>query len=102
FNHTCSCLFSPPPRCFFLPFPPGTSSLSVASAYLALGDGPPGFPRDCTCPAVLGNCFQEELWISPTGLSPSVVVLSRSLRLSAAFVTSRVNPEAAPQPRPSC
>ena len=24
-----------------------------------MGDGPPGFPRDFTCPAVLGNCLQE-------------------------------------------
>jgi hypothetical protein len=101
-TYTVSGSISLPSPGFFSPFPHGTSSLSVASAYLALGDGPPGFPRDCTCPAVLGNCFQEELWISPTGLSPSVVVLSRSLRLSAAFVTSRVNPEAAPQPRPYC
>jgi len=37
-----------------------TSSLSVASEYLALGDGPPGFPRDFSCPAVLGYCFQED------------------------------------------
>ncbi len=44
---------------FFSPFPRGTSSLSVANEYLALGDGPPGFPRDFTCPAVLGNCFQK-------------------------------------------
>src|ERR1700737_110742 len=101
-KHTVSGSISLPSPGFFSPFPHGTSSLSVASAYLALGDGPPGFPRDCTCPAVLGNCFQEEFWFSPTGLSPSVVVLSRSLRLSAAFVTSRVTPEAAPQPRPYC
>ncbi len=38
---------------FFSPFPYGTSSLSVADEYLALGDGPPGFPRGFTCPAVL-------------------------------------------------
>jgi hypothetical protein len=25
-----------------------------------LGDGPPCFPRDFSCPAVLGNCFQED------------------------------------------
>ena len=29
-------------------------SLSVASEYLALGDGPPGFKPGFTCPALLG------------------------------------------------
>ena len=38
----------------FSPFPRGTSSLSVGNVYLALDDGPPGFPQDFTCPVVLG------------------------------------------------
>ena len=38
---------------FFSPFPHGTSTLSVVRKYLALDDGPPRFPRDSTCPAVL-------------------------------------------------
>ena len=42
----------PSPGCFS-PFPHGTGSLSVAKEYLALGDGPPGFPQGSTCPAVL-------------------------------------------------
>ena len=42
----------PSPGCFS-PFPHGTSSLSVAKEYLALGDGPPGFPQGSTCPVVL-------------------------------------------------
>src|SRR5499427_9545229 len=59
-KHTVSGTISlPSPGCFS-PFPHGTSSLSVASEYLALEDGPPRFPRDCTCPAVLGNCLQED------------------------------------------
>ncbi len=45
---------------YFSPFPHGTSSLSVAKEYLALGDGPPGFPQDSSCPAVLGNLTQED------------------------------------------
>src|SRR5579885_2236609 len=98
-TYTVSGSISLPSPGFFSPFPHGTCSLSVASKYLALGDGPPGFPRDCTCPAVLGNCFQEGLLISPTGLSPSLVALSRGLRLSPTLLTSRVNPKAAPQPR---
>jgi hypothetical protein len=32
---------------YFSPFPHGTSSLSVAREYLALGDGPPKFPQAC-------------------------------------------------------
>ena len=40
---------------FFSPFPHGTSSLSVVGEYLALPDGPGRFPRDFTCPAVLGK-----------------------------------------------
>ncbi len=39
---------------FFSPFPHGTSALSVTEEYLALEGGPPSFPQDCTCPAVLG------------------------------------------------
>ena len=59
-THTVSGSISLPSPGFFSPFPHGTSSLSVASEYLALEDGPPGFPRDYTCPAVLGNCFQRD------------------------------------------
>ena len=35
------------------PFPHGTGSLSVTREYLALRDGPRGFRRGFTCPAVL-------------------------------------------------
>jgi len=101
-KRTVSGTISLPAQGFFSPFPHGTSSLSVASEYLALGDGPPGFPRDFTCPAVLGNCLQRGRSVSSTGLSPSMVVRSRSLRLHFDFVTLRVAPEAAPQPRSYC
>ena|SRR5271166_4629182 len=40
---------------FFSPFPHGTSSLSVTTAYLALEDGPPGFRQGFSCPALLTN-----------------------------------------------
>ena len=99
-KHTVSGTISLPSPGFFSPFPHGTSSLSVASECLALEDGPPRFPRDCTCPAVLGNCLQEDRHVSSTGLSPSLVGLSRRLRLHADLMTSRVTPETAPQPRP--
>jgi hypothetical protein len=98
-KHTVSGTISLPALGFFSPFPHGTSSLSVASEYLALEDGPPSFPRGCTCPAVLGNCLQEVSPVSRTGLSPSLVVHSRSLPLRTKLVTSRVAPEAAPQPQ---
>ena len=59
----------------------GTGSLSVTREYLALEGGPPRFPQGFTCPVVLGITAQEVDAISPTGLSPSVVGLSRTLRL---------------------
>jgi hypothetical protein len=49
----------------------------------------------------LGTASRER-WISPTGLSPSMVVLSRSLRLSISFLTLWPKPEAAPQPLLFC
>ena len=101
-KHTVSGTISLPSPGYFSPFPRGTGSLSVARTYLALDRGRPGFPRDFTCPAVLGNCFQEGCDVSPTGFSPSLIVHSRNLRLHHNFVTSRVNPEAAPQPWPYC
>ena len=97
-RHTVSGTISFPSLGCFSPFPHGTSSLSVASEYLALEDGPPRFPRDCTCPAVLGNCLGRPS-NSRTGLSPSAVGLSRRLPLSDGLMTSWVAPEAAPQPR---
>src|SRR6185369_13959621 len=77
--------FTPLPGCFS-PFPHGTGSLSVTREYLALGDGPPGFRRGFTCPAVLriqsgGN------EVSATGLLPSLTDLSRSLHLLRFFLT---------------
>ena len=67
----------------------GTGSLSVTREYLALEGGPPGFPQGFPCPVVLGIAARELTAISPTGLSPSVVELSRSLRLWRQLVTLR-------------
>ena len=44
-----------PLRGFFSPFPHGTNSLSVSTAYLALEDGPPSFRQGFSCPALLTN-----------------------------------------------
>ncbi len=54
-RHAVSGSISLPSQGFFSPFPHGTGALSVASEYLALEGGPPGFPRDSSCPVVLRN-----------------------------------------------
>ena len=40
------------------------------ATYLALGDGPPGFPQGSTCPAVLRNRTREPLSFRLRGLHP--------------------------------
>src|SRR5699024_12035943 len=62
--------FTPLPGCFS-PFPHGTGSLSVTREYLALRDGPRGFRRGFTCPAVL-RILNRECDVSSTGLSHSM------------------------------
>ena len=52
-------------------------SLSVASEYLALRDGPRSFGPTFTC-SVLLRCRLALLRLSPTGLSPSGVAHSRA------------------------
>ena len=54
-----------------------------------MGNGLPGFPRGFPCPVVLGNAAGEPPNLSPTGLSPSMAVLSRLLWLDWRFVTLR-------------
>ena len=51
-----------------------------------MGDGPPCFQRDFTCPAVLRIHFRDNE-ISITGLLPSLACLSRLLHLFHCFVT---------------
>ncbi len=53
-RHTVSGSLSLPSPGFFSPFPHGTGSLSVIEEYLALADGPAGFPPGSSCPVVLG------------------------------------------------
>src|SRR5215813_15424401 len=48
-----------PSQGFFSPFPHGTGSLSVASEYLALPDGPGRFKQGFSCPALLRNHWKE-------------------------------------------
>ena len=77
--------FTPLPGCFS-PFPHGTGSLSVTREYLALGDGPPCFRPDFSCPAVL-RIHSGGNEVSTTGFLPSMTDLSRSLHLPRSFVT---------------
>ncbi len=60
----------------FSPFPHGTGSLSVSKEYLAFEGGPPIFRQDFTCPALLDTSIRA----SRTGLSPSLISLSRLFR----------------------
>ena len=52
------------------------SSLSVIREYLALRDGPRRFNRDSTWPDLL-RYRSRDCWLSHTGLSPSMVQLSK-------------------------
>ena len=49
-----------PSQGFFSPFPHGTGSLSVASKYLALPDGPGSFSQGSTCPAILRSHWKQD------------------------------------------
>lgn len=61
----------------FSPFPHGTGTLSVSGEYLALADGPAGFVQDFSCPALLRIANRYSNVDSCTGLSPSMIKLSR-------------------------
>lgn len=65
-----------PSQGFFSTFPHGTCTLSVRCEYLGLAHGRARFIRGFPCPALLGIPL-ECLSISHTGLSPSMVCLSR-------------------------
>ena|SRR5215470_3015810 len=61
---------------------------------------PPDSRGIARVPRYSGTVSRKTGHASSTGLSPSLVGLSRLLRLRTGFVTSRVTPETAPQPRP--
>src|SRR3954453_16320484 len=65
---------------FFSSFARATGSLSVAREYLALRDGPRRFRPAFTCPVLL-RCQTDSFLLSLTGLSPSMVALSRAVLL---------------------
>ena len=61
----------------FSPFPHGTGPLSVTGSYFALADGPASFDQDFSCPGLLRKQPQTPPTLTPTGLSPPPVRLSR-------------------------
>ena len=79
-------LFHSPPGVLFT-FPSRYYSLSVTWSYLALGDGPPVFRQDSSCPDVLRIPLSFRI-VSPTGLLPCLGALSNALRLQF-FLPSR-------------
>jgi hypothetical protein len=90
-KHAVSGTISLPSQGFFSPFPHGTSSLSVASEYLALPDGPGRFPQGSTCPAVLRSHLKLRLHFKIQGyhlLRPAFPSRSRNAFLSLV----RINP----------
>jgi hypothetical protein len=76
---------------FFSPFPHGTSSLSVSQEYLALRDGPRRFRQDFTCPALL-RILLGKWFFTCTGLSPTMVKLSRKVPLKITFHVTVLQP----------
>jgi hypothetical protein len=79
---------------FFSPFPHGTGSLSVSQEYLALADGPAKFRQDFSCPALL-RIPLSITFITHTGLSPSLVNLSRLFRFCMHKMSWSYNPNIA-------
>ena len=83
---------------FFSPFLHSTGALSVSREYLALRDGPREFVPDFSCPALL-RIPTRPLCISPTGLSPSLIVLSNTVRLCATVFSVGPSTPAPPKRR---
>src|SRR5579872_5034046 len=69
-RHAVSGTISLPSQGFFSPFPHGTSSLSVASEYLALPDGPGRFSQGFSCPAILRSHLKLESNFQIRGCHP--------------------------------
>ena len=83
-------LFHSPPGVLFT-VPSQYYSLSVTRSYLGLGDGPPSFTPDSSCPVLLWILVGFTL-ILTTGLLPSFAHLSRCIRLSTSFPCSSPYP----------
>ena len=85
-------LFHSPPGVLFT-FPSRYYSLSVTWSYLAFGDGPPFFRQDFSCPDVL-RIPLHSLNVSSTGLSPSLINLSKLFDYASQYYSCGPYPEA--------
>ena len=83
-------LFHSPPGVLFT-FPSRYYTLSVTWSYLALGDGPPSFRQDSSCPDVLRIPLNFVKFLY-TGLLPSSAYLSRYILLTRFLAISRSKP----------
>ena len=84
-------LFHSPPGVLFT-FPSQYSALSVTKEYLALRGGPRSFPQGFSCLVVLWILLKL-LSVSPTGLSPSLAGLSRTVPLQSEVINAVRTPE---------
>ena len=84
-------LFHSPPGVLFT-VPSQYYSLSVTRSYLGLGDGPPSFTPDFSCPVLLRILVGFTLVLT-TGLLPCLAYLSRYLRLPISFPCSSPYPK---------
>ena len=83
-------LFHSPPGVLFT-VPSRYYTLSVTWSYLALGDGPPSFRQDSSCPDVLRITLSFYAFLY-TGLLPSSAYLSRYILLTRLLAMSRSLP----------
>ena len=83
-------LFHSPPGVLFT-FPSRYYTLSVTRSYLALGDGPPAFPPDSTCPGLLW-IHQVNSQVSLTRLLLSLAQLSSCIQLPSNLTLSVSKP----------
>ena len=72
-------------------FPSRYYTLSVTRSYLALGDGPPTFTPDFTCPVLLWNTLGL-ISVSVTGPLPCFVQLSSCVHLPISIPRWGPNP----------
>ena len=72
-------------------FPSRYYTLSVTRSYLALGDGPPSFTPDFTCPVLLWITLGL-ISVSVTGLLPCFVQLSSCVHLPISIPRWGPNP----------
>ena len=103
-RRTVSGSFHPPSGVLFT-FPSRYSFTIGRHEYFALEGGPPSFPRNSTCSAVLRCPITDACQVSSTGLSPAPVDLPRPFdypqatsELSGASSTRSSNPQSATPP----